>query len=335
VWIDSRRRDLDRLDKKVQTRDQGIQDMAMTLTVWQAIKDRYTDLVRVWDSGRVTPTDLKKIAVMTWANLNDMLTPGTTLTSGGGLSVSLPEACRMLEALVAQLSSRYQLAPVSTETSARIAALVAQVERIKDQTKLEPAQFQQTDAVAALEFGVKDLNEKANRGADIGGILAPLEVRAALMERDLIVGHAERAMLSQKVNAIKARRTALIARETAITALVEKTQASVDPAPKYAVPHVEALGEIPSTAPELDEYIARLEKVNAALDIVQKANQKALADLKALTTRFESAEAIKDPSDPLAASLSSQIRALLEQTPAPLSVIDPLIAAYEASGVSS
>ena len=280
TWIEDSRRDLDRLDQKFQAnhQTQGVQDIAMTLAVWQAIKDRYTDLSRTWDSGRVTDQDLKKLAVMIWSNLNDMLTPGTTLNSGGGLSISLPEACRMLEALIAQLSSKYQLAPQPSEASARIASLLAQVERIREQARLDPPTVRTiSDAeIADLASDVKTLIDKADRGGDIGGILGPLEVRAARMERDLIVGHAQRAMLASTISQARSRRAALQAREDAIQDLVKKTQMSVAHPPLYAVPHVEALGEIPQTAAELDAYLAKLDQVSQAFDIVQNANQKAL-----------------------------------------------------------
>ena len=336
-WIEDARRDLDRLDQKFQqtSQVQGVQDIAMTLTVWQAIKDRYADLLTTWDSGRVTDQDLKKLAVMTWANLNDMLTPGTTLSSGGGLSISLPEACRMLEALIAQLSSRYQLAQVPTEASARIAALLAQIERIREQAKLDPPEARRTtDAeIADLAGDVKDLIDKSDRGGDIGGILGPLEVRAARMERDLIVGHSERTMLQSKISQARSRRAALIAREQAVAELVRKTHDTVDPAPKYAVPHVESLGEIPATGQEVDSYLKRLNQVSEALDLVQDANQKACAQKDVLAARLEQAEAAKGGrDDPLSSDLTGQIHELLGRSPAPLNVISPLIAALEASG---
>ena len=331
-WINDRRADLDRLDRKIQTTPTGLQDMAMTLTVWQTIKDRYTDLVKVWDSGRVIEVDLKKIAVMIWSNLNDMLTPGTNLSSGGGLAVCLPEACRMLEALISQLSSRYELAPIPTETSARITQLLAQVERIREQTNLDPPQIRQVTAAkaTALAEDVKALVEKANRGGDIGGTLGPLEVLAATMERDLIVGNATRVMLEQKIALANQRRTALIAREQAVTDLVLKTQSAVDPAPKYAVPHVEALGAIPVIEKDLVDYLSRLDQVSAAFDFVQQANEKALATRAGLVTRFEQAN-LNQSSDPVAVALGEQIRELLGRTPTPVAVVEPLINAFEAS----
>ena len=338
-WIDDRRRELDRLDQRIQAagRDQGVQDMAMTLTVWQAIKDRYQDLLKRWDSGRVTETDLKSLAVMIWSNLNDMLTPGTSLNSGGGLALSLPEACRMLEALVAQLTSQYELAPVPSQISARIASLRAQLDRIQDQAQLDPPDIAAASRayVAELADDVTKLVEKADRGGDIGGLLGPTEVRAARLERDLIVGHAERAMLAQKVAQARARRDALVAREAAVTALVKQTQAAVSPAPKYAVPHVEALGDVPTTGQPLDAYLARLDQVSAALNVVQQANQAATAALGELKARLEKAGAAHaQDTSPLSASLRAQIDTLLAQSPAPMAVITPLIAAYEASGTS-
>ena len=334
TWINDRREDLDRLDRKIQaTTPQGVTDIAMTLTVWQAIKDRYTDLVKVWDSGRVIEIDMKKMAVMIWANLNDMLTPGTTISSGGGLAVSLPEACRMLEALISQLSSRYELAPVPTETTSRITQLLAQVERIREQSKLDPPGIREISEaqVDDLSAGVKDLIEKVNRGGDIGGFLGPIEVRAARMERDLIVGHAERAMLAQKVALVNQRRTALIQRGQAVGEIVRKTRLTVDPAPKYAVPSVEALGEIPLTQRELEEYLKRLDQVSTAFDVVQEANQKALAAKSVLMARFEKANTNRS-KDSLTTSLATQIRELMGQTPTPMAIVEPLINAFEASG---
>jgi len=339
-WIEQAREDLDRLDHKVQETGTpaGTQDIAMTLSVWQAIKTRYDDLVRVWDSGRVTDLELRTLAAMTWGSLNDMLTPGTTLNAGAGLPISLPEACRMLEALIAQLSSRYQLAPVPTETTARIANLRAQAERIRDQAALDPPAIRQTTsaAIAALTADLTALADKADRGADVGGILGPLEVRAARLERDLIVGHAERAQLAEKAALAAKRRTALIAREQSVADLVAATRAMVTPAPKYAVPHIEALGDVPDTAAGLDAFLARLDQASTALDFVQQANQQAQGAKAALTARLEKAEAAHTgDTGTLSATLPGQIRDLLSETPARLAVIEPLITAYEAAGGAS
>ncbi len=338
-WIDDSRRQLDRLDQKIQTNSPGagVQDMAMTLTVWQAINTRYLDLTKVWDSGRVGEVELKKLTGLIWGNLNDMLTPGATINSGGGLALSLPEACRMLEALISQLTSRYQLAPVPTQVSARITQLRAQVERIRDQAKLDPPQIRATTEAPVTDLlnDVAELIAKADRGGDIGGTLGPLEVRAARLERDLIVGHSERAMLADKVSRARAHREGLIAREQAVTDLVRSTRAALTPAPKYAVPSVAALGEVPATAQELDAYQARLSQVSQALDMVQQANLTARARKDSLTARLAAAEAKAPAGSSLAQSLVPQIHGLLAATPAQLDVIEPMIVALEASGRQS
>jgi hypothetical protein len=305
----------------------------MTLTVWQAISHRHTDLLKVWDSGRVTEIELKKLAVMIWSNLNDMLTPGASLSPGGGLALSLPEACRMLEALISQLSSRFQLAPVPTQASARIAALRAQLERIREQGALDPPEVREVTGpqIQGLASDIAAIISKADRGGDIGGILGPAEVKAARLERDLIVGHSERIKLIDQVRGANTRRAALLQRETAVADLVKKTQASVDPAPKYAVPRVAALGEVPSTEPALSAYLARLDQVSAALDHVLRANLAAGEKLGSLQERMSRAFGDSTTLDPIRENLATQIHQLLNAQPAPIDVIEPLIAAFEAS----
>jgi hypothetical protein len=338
-WIDQTRATLDGLDRKIQqaSPDQGVHDMAMTLTVWQAVSDRYHDLDRTWDSGRVTEVQLRTLGAMIWGNLNDMLTPGTTLTTGGGLALSLPEACRMLDALVTQLSTRYQLGPVAPQAAARIAGLRAQLERIRQQVALDPPQILATTAgpVNQLSHDVDELVAMADRGGDIGGIIGPLEARAARMERDLIVAHAERAQLAAAVGQARNRQAQLIAREQAVTTLVAATQAEVTPAPKYAVPHVEALGPVPNTIADLPAYLAKLDQVNRALDLVQQANLQANARKQGLAQRFQAARTAASANQSLTQTLGTQIEQLLTSRPAPLDVIEPLIAALETAGRQS
>ncbi|MCL1923170.1 MAG: hypothetical protein FWG15_04845 [Propionibacteriaceae bacterium] len=332
-WITQSRAALDRIDPQIQETGQGSVDMAMTLTIWQSIKDRYTDLLNVWDSGRVIDTDLKKLAIMTWANLNDMLTPGTSLSNAGGLSVSLPEACRMLDALITQLTSRYQLAEVASETSTRISGLLAQVERIRDQVKLDPPGIREPNQAKAetLAANVAELVDKMNRGGDIGGMLGPIEIQAAQFERDLIVSHAELTWASQRFTQASEHRAALLDHEKKVRSLAAQAKASVDPAPKYAVPRVEALGPVPADGEALDEYIAKLQKIAEAFDTVSRANNQALNAKEALKTRFESARSSGKPSA-LQVTLEKQIVELLAANPTALAVVEPLIESYEAAG---
>lgn len=335
-WIDDCKADIDRLDERVRDKGpfEGIQDIAMTLTVWQAIQHRYSDLLKVWDNGRADEVVLAKLSALTWANLNDMLTPGASIATGGGLALSLPEACRMLEALIAQMSSHYQLVQLPDQTSSRVAALLAQVERIRDQAKLDAPDVRErtTPLVDNLAADTQLLVEKAGRGGDVGGLIGPLEVRASELERDLIVGHAQRSNLGKRVDEVRQVRAQLIAREESVGRLAEATRHAMTPAPKYAVPHVESLGPVPSNQSDLDAYLARLTQVRSALDVVEKANKDALGRVASLVTRLKVASTRLEPSDNVATALANQARTLLDRNPAPVDVIEPLLTALEATG---
>ena len=65
----------------------------------------------------------------------------------GGLAVSLPEACRLSDALAGQLRTKLALAPGADAAAARISELRAQLERIRDQVGLEPALTRATPPV--------------------------------------------------------------------------------------------------------------------------------------------------------------------------------------------
>ena len=69
-------------------------------------------------------------------------------TSTGALAVSLPEACRLSDALAASLRARLGLDPSEADTTARLRQLRAAVERVRDLVDREPAR--RTSAGAAM-----------------------------------------------------------------------------------------------------------------------------------------------------------------------------------------
>ncbi|MDR0960188.1 MAG: hypothetical protein LBM23_07540 [Propionibacteriaceae bacterium] len=331
-WVADLRQQIDTIDAELLKRglsEEATADVAVALTIWQTVKNRYDDLVRTWDSGRVGPTELDRLTRLIWGRLGDEANPGDALATRH-LALNLPEACRLAEALTSQLVDDYDLTPVTREMSARLEALRAQVERLREQVALEPAADQPRliAVVDQMDADVDALVAKADRGGDIGGSLGPLEIQGATMERDLIVGNAQRRALSGRLTTVTAQRNSVQRREAEVVALVAEVAAEVSPPPKYAVPRVEALGEIPTTPEALDRYEAQLIRASAALDYVERANREALAVKSDLADRVADLRASGDAS---ITALVDQAGDLVAQSPAPIEVIKPLVAACEAA----
>jgi hypothetical protein len=341
AWITQRRSELDELDATILAspdRAQLTNDMMLSLSVWQAIKNRYDLLLATWDSGRVGPTEQLRLSALIWGHLDDTPAdsgpPAPSSAAITGLSVSLPEACRLSDALAGQLRSRLNRSPQSDQLTGRLRDLRAQVERLRDQAKLEPPATQ--PAVQAqiedLSARTEDLGGKSDRGGDIGGLLGPLEIRAATMERDLIVGNTKRRQSQDKLARARELRGALELREKALSDLVAQTVAAVTPAPKYAVPNVDALGPVPSSASQLDGYLAKLGSVSKAMLVVQDAYSRALDERAALANRLAQEVTIAQQAgvsgDPDVAALARVVESFLARRPAPTQVVASLIDAY-------
>ena len=111
------------------------------MAVWKAVSDRYELLLATWNSGRVGITELTRMSTLIWGRLD--------ASTASGLSVSLPEACRLSDALLSQLRVKLGLDPSGMEITERIRQPRAQMERIREQIDLEPAGAAQQQA--ALE----------------------------------------------------------------------------------------------------------------------------------------------------------------------------------------
>jgi hypothetical protein len=304
-WRDERKSELDELDQGALTSRDGAQltaDIALSMALWKSISDRHELLSATWNSGRAGRADLERMATLIWGRLDTGLRAGNVeagrpadfeqASSGEastGLAVSLPEACRLSDALVSQLRVRLGLDPSGAAVTEQIRRLRAQMERIRDQINLEPAGASQQAAAeqqSRLARRLKDIADKAGRGGEVGGLLGPLEIEAATFERDLIVAAARRRQAVGKVDQARRQRADLQAREAALTNLVEQCVAGVDPAPNYAIPDVEALGAPPNTAEQLDGYLRRLDQVARAMAVAQQAYTRALHDRDELRGRL-------------------------------------------------
>ncbi|MDR2896766.1 MAG: hypothetical protein LBV30_09005 [Propionibacteriaceae bacterium] len=333
-WLADQRLQLDRIDQRVRQIDpaRGVQDMAMVLTVWQTLQTRQLDLLRLWDSGRLTTMDLTRVNELIWSDVNDDLAPGSSLGGKGGLSVNTAEASRMLVALIDQLTSRFQLAPRNNAHTARLIGLQAQLQRIKQQSGLdpEPIQTAHQGAIAALTKQIDQLTNLASQGGDLGGCLGPVEAGATRLERDLIVDHAQRQLFSQRLHTDQLRFHEAIARCRRVKDLAAHTQSQVTPAPRYAVPQVERLGPPPQEVTALDAWEAHLGRVEQALTVVDSANRQALAASQQLLKRFNQTK----PGSALTNDLRQQAAQLIEHRPINAAVLTALIQAIEASEVN-
>jgi hypothetical protein len=340
-WIDERRRELDTLDEAILASPQSqslTKDMVLSLSLWQAVKARHDVLLVTWDSGRVGARELERLAALIWGRLDDTVPgPDATAPGGGalgGLAVSLPEACRLSDALAGQLRSRLALDPAADQAAGRLRQLRAQLERLRDQVALEPStrQPELRAAVDDLAARTSALVEKVERGGDVGGLLGPLEVTAATMERDLIVENTRRRQNRDKLERARDLLEALRQRQQALSELVATTVRTVTPAPKYAVPNLDALGPVPNRASELDAYLAKLTQVSTAMQVVQTSYGRALdahtamrAELESLRARAAATAAREDAG---LRSLADVAQAFLDRSPAPVAVVRHLLDAY-------
>jgi hypothetical protein len=332
-WRDARRSELDLLDKTALTsraEPAVTDDIALSLVLWKAASDRYDQLLTVWDSGRVGPTERERLATLIWGRLD------ATRLHASGLSMSLPEACRLSDALAGQLRVRLGLELSGAEFTTRLTALRAQLERIRDQIAVEPPGSRHQEAAArqaGLARRLRDLTEKAERGGDVGGLLEPLEIEATTFERDLIVGNARRREAGAKVAEARRLRSDLQRREAEIRTLVERCVTTVDPSPHFAVPETGAVGPVPNTLPALESYLVRLDRVGRALDVVERAYSDALRRHEELVQRLEAyrvkAEAIGVARQPEVARAYALAMEGLQRRPAQLAVAEQLVRLYQ------
>jgi hypothetical protein len=330
-WRDGRRRELDELDQAALQTSSGSEatgDILLSMALWKAVSDRYELLLATWNSGRVGVTELTRLSTLIWGRLD--------AATASGLSVSLPEACRLSDALLSQLRVKLGLDPSGLEITERIRQLRAQMERIREQIDLEPAGAGQQDAAldqSRLARRLKEVAEKAGRGGDVVGLLAPLEIEAATFERDLIVNGARRRDAAALVQRAHEQRADLEAREAALRGIAQECVRRVDPAPRYAVPDTSALGPVPNTREELENYLRRLDQVSRAMTIAQTAYAKALHDHSELDSRLEAyrakaeATGIAEVAD--VAQAYRLARNALDERPSRMVLAQQLVSVYQ------
>ena len=336
AWLAERRAELDGLDSSITAAGRQREltgDLTLALALWQAVRSRYDLVLVTWDSGRVGQTELEKLSALIWGRLD---TAGSAVQQLQSMSVSLPEAGRLCDALVAQLRIRLNLDPNAEQQALRIRDLRAQVERLRDQVALEPTATLPTArrVVDALAARTEDLAEKRSRGGDVGGLLGPLEIDAARCERDLIVGAAKRREDRDLVARAREQLNRARALEGQVRDLVGRAQATIWPVPRFAVPDVAALGPLPNTREALVPFLEKLSQVEKALQVVQAAHADALASRDRTSGLMASLAAkaaeLGHADDPQLSALATLATLHLQRLPTVIPVADHLVAAYGA-----
>lgn len=337
-WLGRRRSELDALDAEVLAAPDPARytgDITLAMTLWQAVADREQQLRTVWDSGRVGRDERERMATLIWGR-RDATGPGRGPGQPGSpLALSVPEACRLSDAVVGELRERLGLDPSGVQTNARINALRAQLERLRDQAALEPVgspRQRSATHVAALAARLDGAVDKAGRGGDVGGILGPLEVEAATLERDLIVGGARRREAGALVARVRTHRAELVARADALRTIAQRCVETVEDAPRYAVPDVAALGPLPNTAAALTAYEKRLDLVGRAVDVAEQAYTRPLRahddrDARLAALRV-TAEAVGRANEPDLQRAYAMARAALDARPSRPALAEQLVTLY-------
>lgn len=342
AWVRQRKAELDEIDRAALAsaqRDTLTGDITLAMALWKAVSDRYQVLWRTWDGGRVGPKEQEQLSSLIWGRLDQTLDPSLLAASSAvssGFAVSLPEACRLSDAVVQQLRVRLSLDPSAEESARRIATLRAAMERLLDQVGLEPperrpaAQAKRERLVTRLD----EVTEKAQRGGDVGGLLGPLEQDAATLERDLIVIGQQRRDARERAGHVGGTLASLRQRGELTERLAAQAVATVTPAPRYAVPDVTALGPVPDTPDALTAYENRLGRVQLAMNVAHDAYAAAIAQREELVQQLDGtvvlAQAMGLTTDPDVAASERLARDVLNRRPAPVAVARHLVAAHRA-----
>jgi hypothetical protein len=326
-WTTRRKSELDQLDAaslRADDPDSYAGDVTLAMALWQSVDERLRALLAEWDSGRADVTARERMTVLIWGRA----APGAGAGAGlGGMNLSLVEACRLSDALVTQLRTRLSFDPSASDAPARVAALRAALERLRELVKQEPGWGPQVEMLARR---VDDVATRAARGGDVSDVLATLEVDAARGERDLIVTTATQRMavrdardaerrLADDRRATKERLAALNVREASLDALVDRCVAAVANAPRLAVPEPDMLGPIPTDRAALDAYLARMSRIDRAMDLVEQAYGAPLARLEELRGVFGPYQVMAVRSgragDPQVAASARRVAELLAAVP--------------------
>jgi len=325
-WLRERRTELDQVDPdsldpapwtpaELALKD----DLVLAMGLWQAARSRADELHQVWDSGRVGPVQREQMTQLVWGRLD---------TGTGAGTLSLLEVTRLCDALAGSLRERLDHDPDAADLLARRKAVRAALVRCEDTATTPDEQARVADLVRRL--GV--VASQDERGADVTGRLAELEVDVATTERDLIVATSVRQQLDRDRERALAMRTTLEGEEPAVRELAGRARTEIAAAPRLAVPDVARLGDPPDDRAGLDAYLHRLGRVRQALAQARETFSAPLrqrAALRyALRTATDRAQTNGRAATATARAALDEATTALEATPCDLTLAAALVEQY-------
>lgn len=341
-WRATLERDLATLDRKAQssrTPDVYSNDVSLAMALRASIDSRCAQLMDVWDSGRVGQAELARAAQLIWGRLPDAL--------GNPTAFSLAEACTLASALFArldaQLSSDVLAGSGATDEISTLRDTLARC-AVSAETLLR-----RRDDVAALSARLDTLLDTGAQ-VDIAPGVADLTKAAYALEALLVKEIALRSAVTRDAAMAASTRTRLVGDEAKVHALATEARLKMLAVPRLAIPSVATVGDPPSVPgadidaepgtwttarAELDDYLARLARVDAALkEAAQRygAGLARRADLRGLLgayrNRSERAGLAED--DALAAEYKAA-HEVLYNAPCDITVAERLVGTYQQS----
>ena len=337
-WRDDLKNAIGSLDRRAQvasTPDSFTSDLTLAMSLSESIDRRTDELIRVWDSGRVTEKELAQLAQLMWGRLPDPL--------GNPSAFSLSEAMTLAAALQARLAARLDADTIAGSGAAdRIGPLRETLARCHDLADTLGRHSGEAETLTSqLDTALGGDAGPAALGAEVDRIADAAEV----LERDLIKETSLRASVARESASLAARITELAGVEKQVRETSQRCRDKILAPPRLAVPDVDALGPVPpmpdgpdapgtwkAAQAALSDYVARVERAAAALAEAGRQYEAPLterAELRGLAEAYQAKAARAGlAEDPVLDGQFAALRALLWQAPCDLEAAGPLVADY-------
>jgi hypothetical protein len=338
-WRDDLTARLDRLDADAQLAsdpDTYSPDIALAMTLRQAITARGDEVIAVWDSGRVGSEQLARIAVLLWGRLTDPLGGASafTLTEAGTLAAALTD--RLAGALAAD-------AVAGSGVAGRIAPLAAALVRCRSLAEVLGSPIDRIDALAARLQSALDSLDRTR----ITAVVGELEPEVAGMERDLIKDTGLRTSTARLAASARDRYADLRVRADGMATLVDRARSRIvgladipvpaiavfDPPPSVPSGATAAVGEWRSARAELEQYSVTLDEIDrrlAAVDAQFGAPLRARDDLRGLLGAYATRAARSGlAEDPVVTAAYRAAHDVLWTAPCDVGIAERLVTDYQ------